>query len=146
MAAEERWRGQGANIVRISGFYGPFDGPVDAMLNSSAQIAGDGLNWVSLIHLDDLADMTIKALQSDLKSQTLLAADGHPAQQIEIYRWLSRRLGKPMPPALRAEELHPTLTVSRKVNPAATHALLNFKPQYPTFEAGFEQCLAVRNL
>ncbi|MDX1986479.1 MAG: NAD(P)-binding domain-containing protein [Candidatus Obscuribacter sp.] len=146
MAAEERWRGQGANIVRISGFYGPFDGPVDAMLNGSAQIADEGLNWVSLIHLDDLAVMTIKALQSDLSSRTLLAADGNPARQIELYRWLSRRLDKPMPPTLSAKDLHPSLKVSRKVNPTATHALLNFQPQYPNFEAGFEQCLAVRNL
>lgn len=118
LEAENAWRFLGGNIMRVSAFYGPFTGPVDAMVNGYAAIAGAGQNWLSLVHLEDLAEMVLKAVQSEFRSQTFLATDGEPVQQVEMYRWLSERLSLPMPPSLgciQAEPHHARQSKSRSL-------------------------------
>ncbi|NJL72258.1 MAG: hypothetical protein HC888_12085 [Candidatus Competibacteraceae bacterium] len=90
--------------------------------------------------------MVLQAVRLEMRSQTFLAADGEPVQQVEIFRWLSERLSLPMPPSLDAASLHPTLLASRKVDPSFTHARLGFSPKFPSYTEGFEHCLQERRL
>ena len=137
LAAEEavqrgHWR---SLVLRPAAIYGPGRGVHVAMLAGRFRLAGQGDNFVSRIHVEDLAAHVEAALLSDVKG-AYPAGDDLPCTSLEIAEFCSRLLHVPMPPAVPREALPETRRADRRVDGRAIRALLGIELRYPTYREG----------
>ena len=104
------------------------------------RLAGDGSNFVSRIHVDDLAAHAEAALLSDLTG-AYPVADEEPCTSREAALFCCRLLGLPLPPAAAAETLGETRRADRRVDASAIRRLLRIPLKYPTYREGFAACI-----
>ncbi len=145
--AEEIWSSQ-ATILRAPGLYQGSSGLHLRLLNGSYRLPGDGSNYVSRIHLDDLAMIIAKAFFADSPSrlkQTYVVGDLKPTTHLEVVTWLCQRLSLPMPPSAPLTEVNPTLRGNRQIRATKILRDLDLELKYPTYVEGFSQCLASKN-
>lgn len=143
MAAEERalngpWS---AMVLRPAAIYGPGRGVHESLLRGEFQLLGDGSNFVSRIHVDDLAAICEAALLADIGGAWPVA-DEHPCTSLEICEFCCALLGLPMPAAASREQLTETRRANRKVDGRAVCRALHTVLQYPSYRAGIPACLA----
>jgi nucleoside-diphosphate-sugar epimerase len=144
LEAERIWLGHGATIVRAAGIYGPWRGLHRRLLAGTFRLWRGGSNVVSRIHVGDLAAMAIgllEAAESVVRGATFVAADDAPVPQIEAIRWLSARLGIPLPEESTGE-VAASLRHDRAVDNARIKAALSMRLAFPSYREGFEACLA----
>ena len=132
-------------IFRAAGIYGPERGHLyQQYLRGEARVSGDGSRLINMIHRDDLASALATYLEgSELPAGVRFynAVDNEAVTQLEFFRWLSRRLSRPMPPFATAME-----NASRKrgftqkrVCNQRLRTELRWVPKYPTFREGYEE-------
>lgn len=142
LAAEKIWLNAGAIVLRAPGLYGPDGGMHKRIAAGTYKLPGDGTNFVSRIHLDDLGRMIVAAFDSDrLQSRTFVVGDLKPSTQLEVAQWLCARLNLPLPQSVPLEEVDVTLRGNRQVDSRETLDILGVKLIYPSYVEGFEQCL-----
>ncbi len=122
-------------ILRPAAIYGPERGVHIAMQEGRFQLAGTGDNYVSRIHVDDLAAHAEAALVSDVTG-AYPVGDDHPCTSREIAEYCSRLLNLPMPPSVPRDTLHETRRADRRVDGRAIRTTLNITLQYPTYREG----------
>ena len=122
-------------ILRPAAIYGPDRGIHIAMRTGRFQLAGEGTNYVSRIHVDDLAAHCLKALYSDLTG-AYPVADDHPCTSREIAEYCAKIFNLPMPPSAPPDRLHETRRADRRVNGKAIRKLLGITLRYPTYREG----------
>jgi nucleoside-diphosphate-sugar epimerase len=105
------------------------------MPSGKFRLAGEGLNFVSRIHVDDLAAITVAALLSDVTG-AYPVADDHPCTSLEIAGYCSELLDLPMPAAAVSESLHETRRADRRVDGRAIRRLLGVSLHYPSYREG----------
>lgn len=142
LEAENLWRSVGANIVRAPGIYGFDSGIHMRLMNGQYKLPGDGSNYVSRVHVNDLANIVLNALAFPEKGQTFLAGDLKPATHLEVVEFLCDRLDLPLPDAIPIEECHYTLRGNRQVNAQKSLHRLGVDLQYPTFKEGYNAAIA----
>jgi nucleoside-diphosphate-sugar epimerase len=128
-------------ILRPAAIYGPGRGIHASMRAGKYQLFGDGFNFVSRIHVDDLAAHAEAALLSDLTG-AYPVADEEPCTSHEIAAYCAELLGVPMPPVARAEQLGETRRTDRRVDGSEIRRLLSLTLRYPNYRAGIAGCLA----
>ncbi len=141
LEAEDQWRHIGATIIRAPGIYGCGNGLHQRLLSGSYRLPGDGSNFVSRIHVEDLADMILSALVARIKKQVYVAGDDLPTTHREIVEWLVERLNLPFPESVPLEQCHYTQRGNRKVNAAKIRKELKKELKYPTFKEGYAEML-----
>ena len=97
--------GVSALVLRPAGIYGPGKGVQSAIRAGRYVLAGDGSNWLSRIHVDDLATHCEAALLSDLTG-AYPVADTEPAPARAVAAFCANLLGLPMPPSLPLDPVH----------------------------------------
>lgn len=127
-------------VLRPAAIYGPGRGVHVAMASGRYRLAGDGSNYVSRIHVDDLARIAVAALKSD-EGGAYPVADREPAMAREVAAFCAERLGLPLPPSAPSESLHETLRSSRKVDGGAVRRLLGVELLHPTWREGIAASL-----
>ncbi len=123
-------------ILRPAAIYGPGRG-VQESLPRGAYHAGD--NYVSRIHVDDLAAHAEAALLCDLEG-AYPVADEHPCTTREIAEFCASLLhlpGIPQP----APGMHPRATSNRRVDGSAIRRALGITLQYPSYRTGIPASL-----
>ena len=128
-------------ILRPAAIYGPGRGAHVAMREGRYRLIGDGSNFVSRIHVDDLAAHAEKALLSDLTG-AYPVADEHPCPSREIAAFCSKLLNLPEPPSVRAEEVSETRRADRRVDGSTIRHLLGIELRYPSYREGIPASLA----
>lgn len=128
-------------ILRPAAIYGPGRGIHVSMQAGRFQLAGDGSNFVSRIHVEDLAAHVVAALTSDLTG-AYPVADEYPCTSREIAEFCSRLLNIPMPPSVQLDSLHQTRRADRRVNGRAIRNRLGLTLRYPTYREGIPASLA----
>jgi len=142
-AAEERavlagpWT---ALVLRPAAIYGPGRGIHTAMRSGTYRLNGDGSNFVSRIHVDDLAQHAQAAMLSALEG-AYPVADEEPCTSLEIAAYCARLLGVPLPAPANADELGETRRADRRVDASAIRRLLNISLRYPNYRVGIAACL-----
>jgi len=87
---EEFLRSRGAIVLRSAGIYGPPVGglagrnPLDWLRRG--RIA-DANKFLNLVHVEDLAAVICRALESPLRGEQFIVTDGTPRRWREIYDW-----------------------------------------------------------
>ena len=111
-----------------------------AMHEGRYRLVGDGSNWTSRIHVDDLAAVAEAALASDHEG-AFPVADDRPAPAREVASFVAGLLGCAMPEAADASAAHETLRTTRKVDGRAIRELLGVALRYPDYEVGIRASL-----
>jgi len=143
LSSEKFWQKRGACVLRAPGLYSPQTGLHKLLLSGKYKLPGDGSNYVSRIHLDDLAVIIDAAFQRAECGSLFVVGDERPATHIEVVSWLCQKLDLPMPPAVPIEDVHLTLRGNRQIDSSRVLRQLHVGLQYPSYVEGLSQCLAV---
>lgn len=128
-------------VLRPAAIYGPGRGAHVSIPRGKFRLLGDGANFVSRIHVDDLAALAAAALYSR-EGGAWPVADREPAQSRAVAEFVCGLLGCPMPGSATREELHETRRADRRVQGDAVFRLLDVRLRYPSFREGIPAALA----
>jgi len=145
--AEALWLRAGAVVLRAPALYGPNSGLHKRLLAGDYRLPGDGSNYVSRIHLDDLAAIILAVflqdqLSAEAKSRIYVVGDLKPTSHIEVVNWLCERLSLPLPAFAPFSQVNASMTANRRINSARILKELAIELTYPTYVEGFAQCLS----
>lgn len=124
-----------AIVLRPAAIYGPGRGIHVSMREGRYRMGGDGRNYVSRIHVEDLAAHCDAALFSDVTGAWPVA-DEAPCTTWEIADFCSKLFKVPMPPSVDAASLHHTRQANRRVDGSAIRRELGLTLQYPGYRTG----------
>lgn len=137
LEAERKWLEVGASVIRAPGIYGRGNGLHQRLLSAAYRLPGDGSNYVSRIHVDDLSAMILSALLLNRNQQVFLSGDSKPTTHREIVEWLVKRLDLPFPASMPLDQCHYTQRGNRKVDASKSLAELGIVLKYPTYVEGY---------
>ena len=116
-------------VLRPAAIYGPGRGVQESVRRGTYP---PGENFISRIHVDDLAAHCEAALLSELTG-AYPVADGEPCTSREIAEFCSQLLGVPLPDGPVAT---PRIFGDRKVDGSAIRRLLGVTLEYPSYRTG----------
>ena len=127
-------------VLRPAAIYGPGRGIHESMKRGEFRLRDDGSNWVSRIHVEDLAAHVEAALFSTVTG-AFPVADEHPCPSREIAGFCARLLGVPMPGSVPAGALSETRRADRRVDGSAIRKRLGVVLRYPSYRTGIPASL-----
>lgn len=130
-----------ALILRPAAIYGPGRGVHAAMRAGRYRLVNDGSQWMSRIHVADLASHVTAALFGDL-SGAYPVADAEPCSAREVAAFCAEILGLPLPPSIPAADAHETLRWGHRVDGSAIRRRLNVALAYPSYRVGIPASIA----
>jgi len=83
--------------LRLAAVYGPGRGVRKRILNNDYTLLDGGKHSISRIHVDDVVAAIFAAEARAQQGSLYLLADDRPTSQLEYAKWLSDRLGVPLP-------------------------------------------------
>jgi nucleoside-diphosphate-sugar epimerase len=122
-------------ILRPAAIYGPGRGAHESIRQGRWRMAGDGSNYTSRIHVDDLATICAAALLSDCEGAWPVA-DDEPCTNLEITRFCCGLLHVPLPSAAPLSSLDETRRANRRVDGRAIRAVTGVTLRYPSYRIG----------
>ncbi|MBI1789282.1 MAG: NAD-dependent epimerase/dehydratase family protein [Acidobacteria bacterium] len=123
-------------ILRPAAIYGPGRGVHVSMRAGNYRLKGGGENWISRIHVEDLAALAEAALLSDLTG-AYPVADDEPCTARRIAGYCAELLGLPLPPSIVG-----TPSSNRRVRGGAIRRLLGVSLRFPSYTAGIPAAIA----
>jgi nucleoside-diphosphate-sugar epimerase len=125
-------RGVRAQVVRLSGLYGPGRyGIVERVRNGALALGPGDRAWMNFCHLDDAVGFVLAALERGRPGGMYHGSDAEPAHRSEVVRWIAERLAID-PPSVSAPSGGP----DRRVLSERTRAELGVTLRYPSFREG----------
>ena len=123
VASEEHLRTTcGATVLRLSGIYGPgrhvFDWIRKGKIKNSPK-------YVNLVHVEDVAELCLLALQRAAPGSTYIISDGRPRPWAEICRFAAERFSIAVPPPTTTRES------GKRLSPRKVLADFNYQLKYP---------------
>lgn len=129
-------------ILRPAAIYGPGRGVHTSLLQGKYRLTGDGSNYISRIHVDDLAAHVLAALHQPQVTGAWPVADEHPCTQREMASFCADLLGLPLPPSAPPDANSETLRANRRVDGSAIRHRLGISLRYPSYREGVPAALA----
>jgi nucleoside-diphosphate-sugar epimerase len=140
-----------AIILRVAPIYGPERDPVAAIEDGTLTIYGDGRNFVSHIHVDDLVEILARAATDGQPGAIYNVGDNEPVRLYDLVAEVRRRLGM-VPPrtfspsvALQSGLDHNVvamLTASVRLSNARLIHDLGVALRFPSYYAWLDERLA----
>jgi nucleoside-diphosphate-sugar epimerase len=134
---------KGGIVVRLAGIYGARRSALlSKFLSGTAAIDPDNDRYVNQVHRDDIASALFLLLNREAQhaGQIYNVVDDQPLLQSECYRWLARRLNRPLPPIRQSEQSRKRGDTNKRVSNAKLRHL-GWTPQYPTFAEAMEKSI-----
>ncbi len=132
-------------ILRPAAIYGPGRGIHKAMESGEFKLPENAANFVSRIHVDDLAAHAEAALLSSIQGSWPVA-DEEPCTSFQATEFCAELLSRPLPPRVPAQQLGETRRSDRRVDGSAIRQILGISLRYPSYRTGFPACLAAEAL
>lgn len=128
-------------ILRLAPVYGPGRGVRNRIRKGEFRILDEGQHATSRIHVDDLVKVVFACEEKSEHKALYLVADDQPTTQGEYAKWLSERMGVPMPPYRQTYEPGKARVAhrNRKIRNAKMKRELGIELQYPSFREGEQQ-------
>ncbi|MBM3812276.1 MAG: hypothetical protein FJW20_11665 [Acidimicrobiia bacterium] len=128
-------------ILRAAAIYGPGRGVHESIRQGRHKLWGDGGNFISRIHVDDLAAIAEAALLSDVTG-SYPVADEEPCTALEMAAFCAPLVNMPVPAP--SSELPPddTRRANRRVDGRAIRKLLGVELRYPSYRYGIPASIA----
>ncbi|PJI43400.1 NAD(P)-dependent oxidoreductase [Ferrovibrio sp.] len=136
-AMEATIRASGLDWIILRGglFYGPGTGFDERWFAGAAsgklKMPGDGSDYVSLVHIADMAAATVATVDRWPSRQTLIVCDDMPAQWREVFGFIAASLGQPEPASGGAAGFP-----SFRLRNTRARAALDWQPFYRSFREG----------
>ncbi len=127
-------------VLRPAAIYGPGRGIQVSLPRGEFRLLGDGSNWVSRIHVEDLAELACAALVRE-DGGAWPVADLEPARSKDIAAFVAKLTGCGFPESSRSEDLHATRRANRRVDGRAVFRLLEIQLKFPTYRDGIPASL-----
>ncbi|MDF1854323.1 NAD(P)-dependent oxidoreductase [Pseudooceanicola sp.] len=122
-------------ILRGGLFYGPGTGLDDTWFDQAAAgkllMAGAGADFLSLVHIADMAEATRRAVSRSNPGQILAISDDEPVRWRDIFGHIATLSGGPAP-----IQGGPPRFASFRVSNARARDLLDWQPHYPSYRQG----------
>lgn len=125
-------------ILRLAPVYGAGRGVRNRIRKGEYKILDEGQHVTSRIHIDDVVQIVFAAEDRAPNKSKFLVADDAPTTQGEYAKWLSERMGVPMPPSRemfapgKARVAHR----NRRIRNTQLKAALGIELRYPSFKEG----------
>ena len=136
-------------ILRVAGIYGPGKLPL-ARLQKGMSVLQEGIAPASnRIHIDDLADIIIAAMESEFANEIYNVADNNPTTMTDYFTRVAAAYKLPAPIQISWEEAQKTLSPqmlsylseSKKLDTSKLVQQLKIALRYPNLATGIENCL-----
>lgn len=128
-------------ILRPAAIYGPGRGVHVALAQGRYALLGNGSNFVSRIHVDDLAMIVEAALHASVTG-AYPVADQHPCPAREIAEYCAHLLDLPMPVGGNPDEVPESRRANRQVDGSAICRELGLTLRYLSYRQGIPASLA----
>jgi nucleoside-diphosphate-sugar epimerase len=122
-------------VLRPAAIYGPGRGVHVSIREGRYRLTGEGDNYISRIHVEDLAAHLVAALGSNLEGAWPVA-DQRACSQREMAAFCAELLGLPMPGSAEPGSVSETLRANRRVDGSAIRRRLGISLRYPTYREG----------
>lgn len=119
-------------ILRPAAIYGPDRGVHVAMRQGRYTMIGDGSNYISRIHVDDLAAIATAALLSELEG-AYPVADEYPCPSREIADYCAQVFSLPPPQSAPVSDVPVSRRNNRRVDGRAILEKLGVTLRYPSY-------------
>ena len=137
-------------ILRVAGIYGPERLPLKRLKEQQPMISEQEAPWSNRIHVDDLVEICLKAMNSTKTNQIYNVADGSPTNMAHYFNTLADKANLPRPPLVSLEDPDNGLSAgmlsylkeSRRIDNSKVLKELDLELLYPDLETGLEQALA----
>jgi nucleoside-diphosphate-sugar epimerase len=127
-----------AQVVRLSGLYGPGRyGIVERVRNGALALGPGDRAWMNFCHLDDAVTFVLAALEHGRSGGMYHGSDAEPARRAEVVSWIAERLAID-PSSVSAPSGGP----DRRVLSERTRAELGVALRYPSFREGLAEVAA----
>jgi len=125
-------------VLRLAPVYGPGRGVRNRLAKGDYKILDEGQHAISRIHVDDVVKVVFAAEDRAPRGSLMLVADDEPTTQGEYAKWLSDRMGLPMPPSRSMYEPGAARVAhrNRKIRNTRLKTTLGLELTYPTFREG----------
>ncbi|HZC36744.1 MAG TPA: NAD-dependent epimerase/dehydratase family protein [Chthoniobacterales bacterium] len=132
---------RGGTVARLAGIYGPGRCvPLQRLLSGDAVIEGKGERIMNSIYRDDAVDALL-CLATSRPGGIFNVVDDCPASQLEWFRWVCQRVGKPLPTFGPRDLARKRAWTNKKVSNAKLRRL-GWQPRFPSFREGIERILS----
>jgi nucleoside-diphosphate-sugar epimerase len=149
VVAEIRWQNQlGAEVFRAASIYGPGRSPFNALRNGTARIVERDGQVFNRIHIEDICQIIVAAIDKPRRNRIINLADQKPAPQGDVVRHAAALIGvaPPVPQKLKdanLSEMARSFYVSRRrVGSRVIKPELGLDLLYPDYETGLAAILA----
>ena len=134
-------------ILRVGGIYGAERLPI-ARLQNTRVICPQEAPFSNRIHIEDLANICLAAMQSTFKNEIFNVADGHPTSMTDYFYQIADLADLPRPECVPMSEAREKLSPgmysfvneSRRLSIEKMQRLLHVTLQFPTLKLGLEDC------
>lgn len=133
-----------ALVLRPAAIYGPGRGVHAALKQGRYRLTANGDNYISRIHVDDLASHVVAACETGLTGAWPVA-DECPSTQREMAEYCAELLGLAIPPSGMPNEVSETLRANRRVDGSAVRSALGITLRYPSYREGVPAAIAAES-
>jgi nucleoside-diphosphate-sugar epimerase len=126
---------KGGIVARLAGIYGPGRSALlTKFLNGTATIDPGNDRFVNQVHREDIASALFLLLNCEPqpRGQIFNIVGDEPMLQSDCYRWLARKLNRPLPSIGQSQQQRKRGDSNKRVSNSKLRQV-GWKPQYPTF-------------
>jgi nucleoside-diphosphate-sugar epimerase len=133
---------RGGIVARLAGIYGPGRSALlSKFLTGVTIIDPQNDRFVNQLHRDDIAAALFLMLnRQSARGEIYNVVDDQPILQSECYRWLAKKLNRPIPPIGRSTSISKRGASNKRVSNAKLRRL-GWTPQYTTFAEAMERSI-----
>jgi nucleoside-diphosphate-sugar epimerase len=129
-------------VVRLAGIYGPGRSALlKQFLAGNAVVDPENDRFINQVHRDDIAAALFLLLDRQREAKQIYnVVDDQPIRQSECYRWLAKKLNRPLPPVGKSTARGKRGESNKCVSNAKLRGL-GWTPRYPTFAEAMEKSI-----
>ena len=146
-----QWQSTTGNEViflRVAGIYGPDKLPLNRLRQGKPMIAAAHAPWTNRIHVDDLVQTCISAMERGRDGEIYNVSDGQPGNMADYFNQVADATGLPRPPVILPEQaigqlsagLRSYLAESRRIDNGKMLKELHIQLRYPSLSQGLAAC------
>jgi len=139
---EELVLAHGGIVARLAGIYGPGRSALlKKFLAGNAVVDPESDRFINQVHRDDIAAALFILLDPRRQARQIYnVVDDQPIRLGECYRWLAKKLNRPLPPVEKSVARGKRGESSKCVSNAKLRGL-GWTPRYPTFAEAMEKSI-----
>ena len=139
-------------ILRVPGIYAPPDHLPEERVRKALPVLRESESpWSNRIHAEDLVQICVGAMHSDLGNQIYNVSDGNPSTMTDYFNQVADYFAVPRPPQLSLAEAKTSMSAgmlsylaeSKRVRPEKLIRDLAYRMRYPSLKEGLARSLSI---